>query len=424
MSDLISRDRAALWHPYTQHATEGDPLPVVSASGAWLTLADGRKILDCISSWWVNLHGHAHPDIAEAIAAQARTLEQVIFAGFTHEPAVKLAESLTGAAKARGLPLTRAFFSDNGSTAVEVALKLAFQHFQQRGEAKRTRFIALHGAYHGDTFGAMAVGEPDGFHTAFRKLLPPVDFVAPGDLAALEALLADRPGQHAAFIFEPLLQGAGGMRIHSADFLRAATERCRAAGMLLIADEVFTGFHRTGQWLAVEHAGVRPDLICLSKGLTGGFLPLGATLATETLYETFLAPDKSRAFLHGHSYTGSPLACAAANASWELLQRPETQARIAVITARTAMHITRLASHPRVTDARSLGTIGALDLRLPADQPAGYFSTLAPRLRAAALERRLLLRPLGNVLYAVPPYCVTDEELDRIYDGMGELAGR
>lgn len=421
-SAISALDREFVWHPYTQHATEGEALPVRAAAGAWLELEDGRKILDAISSWWVNLHGHGHPEMADAIGAQAHALEQVIFAGFTHAPAARLAATLVEAARARNLPLDKVFYSDNGSTAVEVALKLAFQAHYNRGATGRTRFIALSGAYHGDTLGAMAVGEPDGFHAFFRPLLPPVDFVPPDDLAALEQLLAAREDQHAAFIFEPLLQGAGGMRIYSAEYLRAAADLCRAAGIYLIADEVFTGFHRTGPWLACELAGVQPDLVCLSKGLTGGFLPLGVTLATKSIYEAFLHDEKSRAFLHGHSFTGSPLACAAALTSWEILQRAETQARIKAIAVQTAGHLAELARHRAVTVTRQLGTVGVIELKLPPGEKPGYFSTLAPRLRAGALARGVLLRPLGNVLYAVPPYCVRDEELAMIYRVMAELA--
>jgi adenosylmethionine-8-amino-7-oxononanoate aminotransferase len=417
---LSSRDRAVLWHPYTQHATEGEALPVVSAQGAYLQLADGRKILDAISSWWVNLHGHAHPEIAAAVAAQAGMLEQVIFAGFTHEPAVALAETLTGVARAAGAPVSRAFYSDNGSTAVEVALKMAFQFHLNRGDAGRVRFIALQNGYHGDTLGAMAVGEPEGFHPQFRRLLPPVDFIPVDDLAALDHLLKERPGQHAAFIFEPMIQGAGGMKTYSAEFLRGAAQRCIAAGIPLIADEVFTGFFRTGKCFAFEHAGISPDLICLSKGVTGGFMPLGVTLATEEIFSAFLHDDKAKAFLHGHSFTGSPLACAAALKSWEILQRAETQARIKMIAQRTATHLAALAKRPAIAATRQLGTIGAIEITEPSGR-ANYFSAIGPVLRSAALARGVLLRPLGNVLYAVPPYCVTEAEVDRIYETMGDI---
>jgi adenosylmethionine-8-amino-7-oxononanoate aminotransferase len=413
---LVERDARHLWHPYTQHGLRRPPLPVVAARGARLRLADGREILDAISSWWVTLHGHAQPEIAAAIAAQAARLEQVIFAGFTHEPAVELAALLAGAAAERGLPLTRVFYSDDGSTAVEAALKMAYR-YHALGGAERRRFIALRGAYHGDTFGAMAVGEPSGFHAPFRPLLFATDFVEPDDAAGLARLLREHPGRHAALIVEPMVQGAGGMRFHSAAFLREAERLCRDAGVLLIADEVFTGFHRTGPLFACEHAGIRPDLLLLSKGLTGGFLPLAATLATETLFEAFVSEDRSRAFLHGHSYAGNPLACAAAVASWRLLRRPECARRIRAIEERTARRVAALADHPRAAGPRALGTIGAVDIR----GAGGYFAGLAPLLADVALERGVLLRPLGGVLYAVPPYCATDGEIDAIYDTMRAL---
>ena len=416
---LAERDAAVVWHPYTQHGAAAPPIAVAGAHGAWLTLADGRRVLDAVSSWWVNLHGHGHPKIVEAIRAQAASLEHVIFAGFTHEPAVRLAERLVGWARAAGSPATRAFYSDDGSTAVEVALKMAFQAAQQRGETRRTRFIALRGAYHGDTLGAMAVGEPDGFHPLFRSLLPSVDFVAPDDLPALEALLAARPGEHAALIVEPMVQGAAGMRFHSAAWLRAAFARCQADGLLCIADEVFTGFGRTGAMFAFEHAGVAPDLVCVSKGITGGFLPLAVTLASERVFEAFWGDDIGRAFLHGHSYTANPIACAAALASLDLLESPEVAARHAAIVRETAAHIEALRTHPGLREARALGTIGAVDLA----DAEGYGGARSVALRAAALDRGVLLRPLGGTLYAVPPYCTSSEELSQIYRVMGELAG-
>ncbi len=414
---LSDRDARILWHPYTQHGLGAVPIPVVGASGAHLRLADGRTILDAISSWWVILHGHCHPDIAAAVADQAARLDQVIFAGHTHEPAVRLAEILAGAAQDAGAAPSRVFYSDDGSTAVEVALKMAYQFHVNRGVATRRRFIALQGAYHGDTLGAMAVGEPDGFHRIFRPILPPVDFIPPGDAAALDLLLSRRPGQHAALIVEPLVQGAGGMRFYAPEFLREAESLCRAAGVLLICDEVFTGFYRTGRCFAFEHAGIRPDLVCLSKGLTGGILPLAATLATEEIFAAFLSDDRTRALMHGHSFAGNPIGCAAGIASWEILQSPECQDRIRTIGEHTARRIERLAEHPGGRAARSLGTIGAVDI----SGPPGYFSSLGPRVLEAALRRGVLLRPLGNVLYAVPPYCVTPADLDAIYDTMEEI---
>jgi adenosylmethionine-8-amino-7-oxononanoate aminotransferase len=420
VSDLAERDARVVWHPYTQHGLGAPALPVASASGARLRLRDGRDILDAISSWWVTLHGHARPEIAAAIAEQAARLEQVIFAGFTHEPAVALAEVLAAAAAERGIPDARVFFSDDGSTGVEVALKMAYRWHALRGDAGRRRFIALRGAYHGDTFGAMAVGDPEGFHAPFRPLLFAADFVPPGDERALARLLEEHPGAHAALIVEPMVQGAAGMRFHAASWLRAAERLCREAGVLLIADEVFTGFHRTGPLLACEHAGIRPDLLVLSKGLTGGFLPLAATVAAGTIFAAFRSADRARAFLHGHSYAGNPIACAAALASWRLLREEACQARVRAIAARTAARVERLAAHPGAAAPRALGTLGAVDVK----GGGGYFSDLAPRLAALALERGVLLRPLGRVLYAVPPYCADEADIDLIYDTIEFLLDR
>ncbi|HYD63933.1 adenosylmethionine--8-amino-7-oxononanoate transaminase, partial [Azospirillum sp.] len=338
--DIVELDRRHLWHPFTQAATAPEPIPVVRAEGVSLFTADGREILDLISSWWVNLHGHAHPAIVEAIARQAATLEQVIFADFTHAPAATLAARLAGI-----LPegLTRVFFSDDGSTAVEVAMKMARQFWRNRGDGRRRRYLAFDGAYHGDTFGAMSVGKSSGFYEPFHDLLFEVshlDYPATWDgdaeveakeaaaLAKLDAWLADHGDDVAAFIAEPLVQGAAGMRMVRPAFLRAVVERVRAAGALVIFDEVMTGFGRTGALFASLRAGIAPDLICLSKGLTGGFLPLSATVTTEAIYEGFLDGSFDRAFAHGHSFTANPLGCAAALASMDLLLAPETLARL------------------------------------------------------------------------------------------------
>lgn len=416
---LLARDAAVMWHPYTQHALGEPPLPVASAHGAWLNLTDGRRLLDALSSWWVTLHGHAHPALVAALSAQAARLEHVLFAGCTHEPAVHLGERLVALANAGGANVERVFYSDNGSTAVEVALKIAFQAAQQRGETGRTRFLALHGAYHGDTFGAMAVGEPEGFHGVFRPLLAPVDFIRPDDLATLNWTLETRGHEYAAMIVEPLVQGAAGMRMYSAAFLAEAARLCRGRGVALIADEVFTGFGRTGTMFAFEQAGVSPDLICLSKGLTGGMLPLAATLATRSLFECFQGERVDRAFLHGHSFMANPLACAVANASLDLLLEPAAVARRAELADLTRRHVNAVRSHRGLKNPRSLGLIGAADLR---QDGGGYGSNASRRLRGEAATRGVLLRPLGDVLYAVPPYCVTDEELATIWRVLGEIA--
>jgi adenosylmethionine-8-amino-7-oxononanoate aminotransferase len=414
---LLQSDREIVWHPYSQHGLNEPILPVVSGRGAYLRLGDGREVIDGISSWWVNLHGHSHPEVAAAIARQAHQLEHVIFAGFTHQPAVELAELLVQGPSVKAMNLTRVFYSDNGSTAVEVALKMAYQFQHQRGQKQRQRFLALSGAYHGDTLGAMAVGEPDGFHTIFRTLLPQVDFVNPGDLTQLKKYLHDQPGVYAAFIFEPGVQGSAGMKSVCPSFLAEAVKLCQAAGILTIADEVFTGFYRTGKFLASETADLQPDLLCLSKGITGGFLPLAVTLTSERIFEGFLSPKVDQAFLHGHSYTANPIACAAAVASWKVLHSEDCQQRISRIVHQTEREVKRLGQHPRVRSIRHLGTIGVVEV----DLSGNYFQGPLKALCRKALDQGVFLRPLGNVLYALPPYCVTEAELSQVYRVMGNL---
>jgi adenosylmethionine-8-amino-7-oxononanoate aminotransferase len=401
----------------------GPPLPVVAGEGAWLVLADGRRLFDGISSWWVNLHGHAHPAIARAVAEQAARLEHVIFAGFAHEPAARLAAELAHLAPGG---LSRVFFSDDGSTAVEVAMKMAVQAWRHRGEARRTLFVALEGAYHGDTFGAMAAGAQPVFHGAFADLLCEVRHVpAPGGgqpveacVAALEQVLERDAGRVAAVLVEPIVQGAGGMRIHPPEFLaevRAATAR---RGIFLVADEVFTGFGRTGRMFACEHAGVVPDLICLSKGLTGGFLPLAATLASEEIYADFLSEDRGRAFFHGHSYTANPVACAAALASLRLFEQERSLERVAGLERLFARRLARLAALPGVAATRGLGGLAVAELA-PASEP-GYLDPRGPRVARALAERGIFVRPLGDVVYLLPPYCATDAECEAVFDALEE----
>ena len=428
--DLLALDRRHLWHPFTQAATAPVPLPVVSARGAVLTLADGREVVDLISSWWVTLHGHGEPAIAAAIAEQAAKLEQVIFADFTHEPAVRLAARLAGL-----LPngLERVFFSDDGSTAVEVALKIALQYWRNRGQPGRGRLLAFEGGYHGDTFGAMAAGRGSGFYEPFQHLLFPVDLLPfpatwigdpevdakeAASLAALDRHLEAHGADTAALIAEPLVQGAGGMRMCRPQFLAAVAARLKAAGVLLILDEVMTGFGRTGTLFACQRAGVTPDLICLSKGLTGGFLPLSATVCRQELYEAFLDPGFDRAFAHGHSFTANPLGCAAALASLDLLETPASAAARAHIAARHQDWLASLTDHPRLTRPRGLGTVAAVEL---ADADAGYASSATATLKRRFLDAGLLLRPLGPVIYLLPPYRVTDAQLERGYRAIGEV---
>ena len=407
---VLMQDAAHVWHPYTQHHQAPIPIAIARASGAWLYDANGRPILDAISSWWVTTHGHCHPEIIDAIAEQARTLDQVIFAGFTHGPAATLAAALVSKLP-RGL--SRIFYSDNGSTAVEVAIKLSLQSFANRGQARRL-VAAFEHAYHGDTFGAMAAGARGLFTQMYEPLLFEVARLpdpSEGDtVRALDALIAARGHELAAVIVEPLLLGAGGMRVWDERVLQQIRARTAAAGVHLIADEVMTGFGRTGPLFACERADVAPDLLCMSKGLTGGVLPLGATAATETIFDAFLDGDRSKTFFHGHSYTANPIACAAALASLSLFDEDSDDDRIRIEVTH-ARHLEALRGTRGVRAVRQLGTVAAIEL----ESTPGYLSEIGRELAAFAIGEGVLLRPLGNVAYCLPPYCTTDDELDRVY---------
>jgi adenosylmethionine-8-amino-7-oxononanoate aminotransferase len=415
---VLLHDAAHVWHPYTQHHHAPLPVPIVRAKGAWLYDADGRAILDAISSWWVTTHGHCHDDIIDAITDQAKRLDQVIFAGFTHEPAAALAAELV-----QRLPrgLSKIFFSDDGSTAVEVAIKLSLQSFSNLGTPRRL-IAALDNAYHGDTFGAMAASGRGVFTQMYEPLLFEVARLpdpSVGDTnAALDALIAARGTELAAVIVEPLVLGASGMRVWDEQVLRDIRDRTTAAGVHLIADEVLTGFGRTGPLFACERAEVRPDLLCISKGLTGGVLPLGATAATEDIFDAFRSEDRRKTFFHGHSYTANPIACAAALASLQLFDDDCEDDRIRIEVAH-ARHLEALRGTPGVRAVRQIGTIAAVEL----EAPAGYLSDIGRELAAFSLQEGVLLRPLGNVAYCLPPYCITDIELDRVYDVISRFLG-
>lgn len=436
-----SRDLAVLWHPCTQMREHPDTLPllpVARAEGAWLVGHDGRRTLDAVSSWWVTLHGHAEPRIAEAIARQARTLEQVILAGCSHAPAVELAERLLAIAprEAGRPPLSKVFYADNGSAGIEVALKMAFHWFRNRGdEPRRTKFVALQNGYHGETIGALSVGDIPLYRRIYAPLLmqavfapsPDAYLARPGQSAegcaedaadALAHLLDAHAGEICALVLEPLVQCAGGMRMHHPAYLRRVRELCDVHGVFLIADEIAVGFGRTGTMFACEQAGIQPDLLCLSKGLTGGFLPLAAVLATQAIYDGFLDDSRERAFLHSHSYTGNPLACAAALASLEIFASDEVLARNRSTAARMAELARGIATLPHVAEARQAGMIVAFELAPGGDRRAAFDPARRVGLRAyrAALERGVLLRPLGDVLYWMPPYCIDDAQLALLAD--------
>ena len=414
-----------LWHPTTQVSTSPPPLQVSRARGCELELADGRSLIDAISSWWVTLHGHGEPAIAAAIARQAQELEQVIFANFSHAPAEELAtrlSQLTG--------LERLFFSDNGSTAVEVALKMAWQWWRNQdggadGESpgvERRQLIAFSGAYHGDTFGAMAVGDRSLFTAAYEPLLFNVSRVAwphtwwgDGEIEAKEEQALRDLEQAlgtptAAVILEPLIQGASGLRMVRPAFLRAVAARVSAAGALLIADEVMTGFGRTGALFACQKAGIQPDLMALSKGLTGGFLPMGVTMASERIYQGFISDRPTDTFFHGHSFTANPLGCAAALASLDLLQQqPE---RFQQFEGRHRPLLEHLGQHPRVLRPRCMGTVAAFEVDAG---EASYLNPIGLQIQRHCLEQGVYLRPLGNVVYLLPPLGISDQQLERCY---------
>jgi adenosylmethionine-8-amino-7-oxononanoate aminotransferase len=426
--DVLARDRCHVWHPFTQHGTEGDPVVITRAKGASLFDAQGNEILDLVSSWWTCTHGHSHPKLNAALTQQANLFEHVMFAGFTHQPAADLAAAL-----AKLLPgdLNRVFFSDDGSTSVEVALKIAYQYWINVGEPRRRILVAFDGGYHGDTLGAMSLGRGSQMFSPFRELMCkvcvlPVPATFEGDdaagereagaLSAFEALLADRGQSLAALIIEPLLQGAGGMRLGRPSFLKRLVERAHEAGILVIFDEVATGFGRTGTLFAMEQAGVVPDLVCLSKGLTAGYMPLAVTVAREAIFQAFSGETFDRALPHGHSFTANPLACAVGLASLALFEEEKTLERIARINRRHRGMLTELAARGDVARPRLLGSILAFDVK----EAGGYQSVASRRLRDFYLAHGLNIRPLGPTLYLMPPYCITDQELTRAYAGIIE----
>jgi adenosylmethionine-8-amino-7-oxononanoate aminotransferase len=459
---LADRDAAHLWHPYTQMLTRPAPLPIVRGDGVYLYTEDGRRLLDATSSWWVNIHGHSHPVLNDALAAQAARIEHVIFANCTHEPAVELAERLLDVLP-RGL--SRVFYSDNGSTAVEVALKMSSQFWTNQGQTRRI-FIALHHAYHGDTVGAMSASEASVFTRPFTQMMfdvvrvhAPYCYRCPmglerarchveclgrdlrPDAGRADAPWGDRPhstvdweatlgaqlerhdGEVAAVIVEPMLQGAGGMIVWPKEYLAGVRQLCDRHGVLMIADEVLTGFGRTGVMFASEHANVTPDIICLSKAVTGGYMPLGVTVATEAVYDAFLSEDRSRTFFHGHSFTGNPLACAIGIASLKLLQDTNGIAKVRQIEGWLTGGLDPLRTHPSVGDVRVIGGVGIVELvsDMHTKSAGGYLDDVGPRLTAAFLDRGLLLRPLGNIVYAMPPYVITQAETAWMVAQIGEV---
>lgn len=414
MSEILKYDRKHVWHPFTQMQTAPDPLVIVRAKDATLYTEDGKSYLDCNSSWWVNIHGHGHPYLQEALTRQFEALDHIIFAGATHPKAVELA---TRVVQLLPEPLQKVFFSDDGSTAVEVALKMVFQYWHNKNEPKK-RILAFEGAYHGDTFGSMSVSQRGLFNQAFEHLLFEIDFLefpAP-DMEEKCLERAERlfqTGEFAALIIEPIVQGSAGMRMYRPRFLDDLCALAKKYGILIIFDEIMTAWGRTGKLFAMNYIRETPDIVCLSKGLTGGILPLGLTVATNTIFDAFLAPEKTKALLHGHSFTGNALACAAACASLDLMEDPGFFDDIDRISKQHTHFYNRVRLHPKLADVRQCGTIIALEIG--EDKESSYFSAIRDKAYAYFLEHGLLVRPLGNVIFLNPPYCTTNEELDYIY---------
>jgi len=420
MHDLLKKDGEMIWHPFTPLLGGDQPVVISSGEGVYLITPDGRKIIDAVSSWWVNLHGHSNPVIAKAITVQALKLEHVIFAGFTHEPAVKLAENLLSI-----LPQnqSRIFFSDDGSTAVEVAVKMAIQFWHNSKKPKK-KIIAIDGAYHGDTFGSMSVGERGLFTNPFQPFLFDVEFIKFPSVG-LEAEVIEqfaslvKGNDVAAFIYEPLVQGAAGMRIYDAVVLDSLIDIAHRHELLCIADEVFTGFGRTGKLFASEYCSNKPDIIAVSKGITGGAMPLGVTSCSAQVVKAFHSDQMDQTFFHGHSYTANPLACAAANASFDLLMHADCQKKIEWISAQHKTFALQLKKNPGVLNALSLGTILAIELR--SGEETNYTNDLRKRIYSFFLSRDILLRPLGNVVYVLPPYVIREDQLKKVYDAILEF---
>lgn len=419
MANISHRDSKVVWHPYTSMKAWPEAIAITHGEGVYLIDEDGNRYIDAISSWWVNLHGHAHPYIAQKVSEQISTLEHCMFAGFTHEPAVRLAERLLEI-----LPggMRKIFYSDNGSTAVEVAIKMAIQYWGNKGLGKK-KIIAIEQAYHGDTFGAMAVSGRSVFTTAFTDLLFDVAFIpfpSAGNedrsIATLERIL--QSGDIAAFIAEPLVQGSAGMNMYSASTLEKYFTLCKQHAALIIADEVMTGFGRTGTLFACDNVTTPPDIICLSKGLTGGAMPMGITATTQDIFDAFYDDDRAKMLYHGHSYTANATICAAALASLDLLLTEDCAANRNRIAAVHATFAATLENHPMIADIRQAGTILAIELRT--DTPS-YHSNLRDTIYKFFIGRKIILRPLGHIIYILPPYCITDEELGYIYTTINEF---
>lgn len=418
MSSIAEKDHQYVWHPFTHLKYAEIPVQIVKGEGAFFYDADGNKLLDAISSWWVNLHGHCHPYISQKISEQLHTLEHAIFSSFTHEPAVTLAERLIG-----HLPKNQSkiFYSDNGSTAVEVGLKMVLQYWHNQGLQKK-KFIAFENAYHGDTFGGMSVGARNVFNNAFENLLFDVIHIPLPDADNIEQLkdtLRNWFTNHndiAGFIFEPLVQGAAGMLMYEAQYLDELIAICQEHKVVCIADEVMTGFGRTGEFFASNYLTNKPDIICLSKGLTGGYMPLGVTSCAQFIYDSCVSDDKTKTFFHGHSYTANPTACSAALASLDLMEKEETWVQIRLISQLNKGFVSKHQNYKALKDMRSKGTILALEINTK--EHTHYLNNASESIASYFLKNGIIVRPLGNILYLIPPYCITETELKQVFEVM------
>ena len=420
---MIDNDKKYVWHPFTQMMTEPDVLEIVKAEGTSLIAKDGKSYLDCNSSWWVNVHGHGHPHIAKAISEQFEKVDHIIFAGATHEKGVELSERIINT-----LPdnhFQKVFFSDNGSTSTEVALKMCFQYWHNQGTPKN-RVLAIEGAYHGDTFGAMSVGERDYFNKPFEPFFFDVDYL-PFPKKELEKSTIEKAeklfqtNDFSALIVEPLIQGSSGMRTYSSEWLDQLVKLAKKHNVIVIFDEVMTAWGRTGELFAMNHVNELPDIVCLSKGLTGGVLPLGLTVTTQKIFDAFLSPERVKAFLHGHSFTGIPLACAAACASLDIFEQESTWEKVKLITSKNKEFGSKMENHPSIEDIRIMGTILALELKT--GEGNTYFSDKRDEAYRFFLSKGLMMRPLGNVIFINPPYSITTEELEYVYEVIEEFIG-
>ena len=415
MSDLLKKDKQYVWHPFTQMKNADEPLEIIKAEKTILYTADGKKYIDCNSSWWVNVHGHSHPHIGKAISEQYSKIDHVIFAGATHPKAVELAERIVNL-----LPKNqfhKVFFSDDGSTAIEVALKMVFQYWHNKNETKK-RILALDGAYHGDTFGAMAIGQRGYFNEPFEHFffnVDQLDFPTPEkeEELLLKAEKLFNTKEFAAIIVEPIIQGSAGMRTYSVSWLNKIVTLAKEHNVLVIFDEVMTAWGRTGKLFAMNHCNVVPDIVCLSKGLTGGVLPLGLTVTNDKIYDAFLSEEKTKALLHGHSFTGNPLVCAAACASLDLFEEKETWIKIDTICSQNKEFLQKIKEHKSIKEIRICGTILAIEINT--GEGNSYFSNIRDIAYKYFLNKGLLLRPLGNVIFINPPYCVTKTEINKVY---------